>query len=450
MKKIYLASDSKARRKLLSIFGLKFTVLPSRIAEKTPSARRSFEATVKANALAKAEAVAAKVKCGAVIGADTIVVMGKKVYGKPRDMEHARRMLKSLSGKPQWIYTGLALVDTESGRRLVECEKTKIYMDKLSGREIDAYFSSVSPLDKAGSFDIQGKGAFFIRRIEGCFYSVVGLPVRRLYRMFLKMGIRVFLLACVLIIPCLALSGCVTREYNIVTGKEEMYFYSDEKEVAMGKSIAQEVEKKIKLVDDPLLQKRVQDIGAKIAAVCDRKDIAYTFKVIDDKEVNAVSLPGGFVYVNKGLIDRITSDDELAGVLGHEVGHITARHSIKKLQSVWGYTLVRLASIFAAGNAGVQNASDLAFTELSLGYSRQDELLADQLAARYAARAGYNPKAMLSFLNKLEQIERLKPISPPVYWKTHPNTPDRIRVVKQEMGEPMNFKDFINIEEQQR
>jgi MAF protein len=449
MKKIYLASDSKARRKLLSLFGLRFTVVPSRIAEKRPSRTLSFDETVKANALAKAEAVAARVSGGMVIGADTIVVMGRKVFGKPADMAAARRMLKALSGKPQWIYTGLALLDKGSGRRLVECERTKIYMDTLSDREIEAYFSRVSPLDKAGSFDIQGKGAFFIRRIEGCFYSVVGLPVRRLYRMFLKMGVRVFMLAFALAAPLFA-SGCVSHEYNIVTKQEETYFYSDEKEVEMGRAISKEVEKRYKLVDDPLMQKRVDDIGQKIAAVCDRKDIRYYFKVIDDKEVNAVSLPGGYVYVNKGLMDKVSNDDELAGVLAHEVGHITARHSVKKLQAVWGYSFLRIAAAVLARNGDVQNASDMAFTELVMGYGRQDELLADELAARYSKRAGYDPRGMLAFLKKLDQVQKSKPIAPPSYLRTHPFTPDRIRIVKQEIGEPADFKDFINIEEEKR
>lgn len=450
MKKIYLASDSKARRKLFSFFGLRFTVMASRVEEKKPSAKRSFEAAVKANALAKAEAVAAKVKHGVVIGADTLVAAGDKVYGKPRDMADARRMLKALSGKAQWIYTGLALVDAESGRHIVECEKTKIYMDRLSDSEIEAYFRRVSPLDKAGSFDIQGKGAFFIRRIEGCFYSVVGLPLRRLYRMFGAMGIRVLMLAFAVLVPCMTLPGCVTREYNVVTGQQETFFYSDDREVGMGRSLSRQFEKHYKLAEDPLVQKRVADIGARIAAVCDRRDIVYTFKVLAEKEVNAVSLPGGYVYVNQGLIEKVANDDELACVLAHEVGHITARHSVKKLQAVWGYSFLRIAAAVAAANVDMQNASDLAFSELLQGYGRQDELLADRLAARYAKRAGYDPKAMISFLQKLEEVERKAPIRPKSYTKTHPNNLDRIRVVKIEVGESMNFKDYINIEEEQR
>jgi predicted Zn-dependent protease len=267
--------------------------------------------------------------------------------------------------------------------------------------------------------------------------------------MFLKMGVRVFAAAFCLIVPCLMLSGCVTHEYSVVTGKQETYFYSDESEVNLGRSVAKQVEKRYKLANDPLMQERVRVIGAKIAAVCDRRDIAYTFKVIAEKEVNAVSLPGGYIFVNQGLMEKITTDDELAGVLAHEVGHVTARHSVKKLQAVWGYSFLRIVSAVIAPNADVQNASDMAFTELSLGYSRKDELLADTLAARYMKRAGYDPHGMIGFLQKLDQVEKKRPIAPMNYAKTHPGNPDRIRVVKQEMGQAMDFRDFINIEEKE-
>jgi len=447
MRKIYLASDSKARGKLLNISGLKFKVLPSRFKEERKTGL-SYAALVKRNALEKAKEVAKKTGGGIIIGADTIVVQDKKIFGKPKDLKSARRMLKKLSRKPQWVYTGIAIIDADRNKTAVDYEKTKIYMDKLSDTEIENYFSCVSPLDKAGSFDIQGKGAFFIRRIEGCFYNVVGLPLSKLYRMFKKLGIRVFIiLFCLFPFSfCLFLSGCST-EYSIVTGKEETFYYSTDKEVQMGESISREVEKKYKLVDDPLVQKRVEEVGKKIVGVCDRKDIDYHFKVLDDEEVNAVSLPGGFVYVNKGLIDKIANDDELAGVLAHEVGHIVARHSIKKLQAIMGYSIFRILTAAIPQTGQVGDAADFAFTELILGYSREDELLADQLATRYAKLAGYDPHGIITFLEKLQEINRRKPLQPKTYFKTHPYVPDRVRIVKQELGEKIDFADYINIEE---
>ncbi len=449
MRTIYLASGSKARKKLLESIGLKFKIIRSQVKEIRKSSVLTYPGLVQENALKKAEAAAKKVKSGIIIAADTIVVENNRISGKPKNLKEARKMLKRLANEPQWVYTGLAVIDKDKKNRKVSYEKTKVFLDKLTDEEIKTYFSRVSPLDKAGSFDIQGRGALFIRRIEGCFYNVVGLPLRKLYQIFKEMNIKIFNF--LLVSWCLGVlvsftGGCST-EYNIVTGKQESFYYSTDKEVQMGKSISSSLEEELKLADDPLLQKRVEDIGKKIVLVSDRRDIDYHFKVLDDEEVNAVSLPGGFVYVNKGLVDKVANDDELAAVLAHEVGHIVARHSIKKLQGVMSYSFLRLLTIPLNDGGKVGTAADLAVTELLLGFSREDELLADQLSARYAKLAGYSPKAMISFLEKLEDINRRKPLRPKNYLKTHPYVPDRIRVVKEEVGEKIGFSDYINVEQ---
>jgi MAF protein len=447
--KIYLASKSKARSELLKSLGLKFKVIPVKVEEKGRRGGAGFAGLVKYNALKKAKAAAAKIKDGLIIGADTISVQEGKIFGKPANLKEARSMLKRFGRAAQWVYTGVALIDKKRGVCLTDYEKTKVYMDRLSDSDISGYFRKVSPVDKAGSFDIQGRGAFFVRRIEGDFYNVVGLPLRKLFLMLGKLDVKLFvfsLSAIYYLLSTVFISGCST-EYNIVTGQEESYYYSTDKEVQMGESIVKQVEQEYKLDGDPLVQKRVRDIGQKVAAVSDRKEIKYYFNVLDDDEVNAVALPGGFVYVNKGLVDRVDNDDELAAVLAHEVGHIVARHSIKKLQAAQGYSLLRvlIAASPAAGEAG--SAADAAFTELILGYGREDELLADQLGARYAKLAGYNPRAMIDFLDKLQKINRRQPLRPRSYYKTHPYVPDRVRVVKQELGEKITFDDYINIEQ---
>lgn len=238
------------------------------------------------------------------------------------------------------------------------------------------------------------------------------------------------------------LCGCAS-EYNLATGREESLLYSTDKEINLGRSIAKQVEAKYRLVEDPSVQEKVDRIGQKIAAVCDRKGLVYYFKALDEKEVNAVSLPGGFVYLYKGLID-IATDDELAGVIAHEVAHIVARHSIKKLQASMGYMLARIITGQATGSSDAVYGADLAFSEVMLGYSREDELLADKVGVRYTERAGFKPHAMLSFLGKLKEVKRKEPLAPLSYGRTHPYIADRISVVKQELGENISFTDYIN------
>jgi septum formation protein len=440
--KIYLASQSKARKKLLERFGLKFKVIPSSAQEKKSRGKLSFVELVKHNAQLKAKDVASKVKEGLIIAADTICVQDGKIFGKPKNIKDARGMLKKLSSKPQWLYSGLAVIKKDNGQEqlCLDYEKTKVYMDKLTDRQINNYFKQVTPLDKAGSFDIQGKGAFFIKKVDGCFYNVVGLPLRKLYLIFKKL--KLFSIIFVVLI----INGCST-EYNLVTKQEEKYYYNTDKEVMMGQSVNRQVEKQLKFSNDPLDKKRVEDIGKKIAAVSDRKEIDYYFQVLDDDTVNAVSLPGGYVYVNTGLLEKVSNDDELACILAHEVGHIVARHSIKKLQAMQSYSLLRLLVAVAPGTQEVGTAADIAFNQFLLGYSREDELLADQLGARYAKLAGYDPHGMVTFLTKLQEINRRMPLNERTYYKTHPYVPDRIRVVKQEMGESIDFGDYINIEQ---
>lgn len=439
MPKIYLASQSKQRQKLLKLLGLRFEVVSSKIKEKS-RVKKSIRILVKENALAKAMAVAKNKKSGIVIGADTVAASRSgKIYGKPKNLSEAKQMLKKLAQNPQWVYTGIALVDIDKKKSFTDSEKTKVFMQRLSDKEIDNYFSHVSPLDKAGAFDIQDRGSIFIRRIEGCFYNVVGLPLSKLYRLLKKAGVCVFFLIFVM-----NFMGCAT-EYNVATQQQETLMFGTEKEIQLGEALSKQFEKEYKPVLDVALQERVNSIGQKIAAVCDRRDLAYHFKVVENKEVNALSLPGGFVYINSGLIEKTANDDEIAGVIAHEVGHINAKHSIKKLQAIYGYTLLNILTATTTSPDFSQGVS-LAFLQIFTGYSREDETLADKLGVKYTRKAGFDPKGMVSFLEKLKEIHQKEPLKPFDYWQTHPYISQRIAAVKEAAFGQIEFKDYLNLE----
>jgi len=239
--------------------------------------------------------------------------------------------------------------------------------------------------------------------------------------------------------------GCASY-YNVATGRQETLFYDTTDEIRMGRRISRQLEQQVRPVEDHLLQERVNAIGQSLASVSDRKDLVYFFKALDHESVNAAALPGGYVYVHRGLIEKVKSDDELACVMAHELGHIAARHQVKRLQAGLGYSLLQALAIGTKVDPKVIQGAEVAAGQLFLAYSRQDELEADRLGVRYAARAGYDPKAMISFLKTLEELERKKPAGRG-YLRTHPYVADRIRVVREEIEGKMEFKDYINIQE---
>lgn len=183
---IILASASPRRQELLRQIGCEFCVVSSCAAEDNRS-EVPPDRLVVCNALAKAQAVA-KERCGAVVlGADTIVFMEGRVYGKPSDEEDARRMLRSLSGKAHVVYTGIALV--RDGEYCTDVEKTTVKFGVLTEAEIVRYVNTGETMDKAGAYAIQGLASVFIEGIEGCYTNVVGLPLYRLTRLAEKAGI---------------------------------------------------------------------------------------------------------------------------------------------------------------------------------------------------------------------------------------------------------------------
>lgn len=253
----------------------------------------------------------------------------------------------------------------------------------------------------------------------------------------------------VLLLTLITLQGCITSEYNLATKQEEYYLISTDKEIRMGEAVAEKIEEAFIVVPDVDINERVESILDDIVAVCDRRDIVYFIKVIEDEEVpdvlNAVSLPGGYIYIFKGVLDAAESDDELAGVIAHEVAHITTRHGVKRTQGAYAALALQVASTQANGSvaAGVNLALNSLFSE----YSQQDEFEADRLSIKYMRKAGYDPSQMIVFLKRLEQDKAHAKIRMFSYWKTHPFITKRISAANQEISGKLEFEDYLNLTE---
>lgn len=192
MKKIYLASASPRRVELLKVLGLPFEQVISKVPE-TAYLETNPAALAETLALAKARAVAGKEGRGLVIGADTIVVYQGEILGKPRDRNDAVQMLTLLSGGTHLVISGVALVDAEGGRELVNHEITRVTFRDLSPEEIGCYADTGEPMDKAGAYGIQGIGGILVKEIHGCYNNVVGLPLTLLVELLKEMGFDVWM-----------------------------------------------------------------------------------------------------------------------------------------------------------------------------------------------------------------------------------------------------------------
>jgi len=188
MKKLFLASASPRRKELLELIGLDFEVVPSDY-EEDLNLKNNPSETVRNLALGKARNVAKKVKEGIVIGSDTVVVLKGKILGKPKSKEEAKEILGNISDRELEVYSGVALVEAEADRFLTDCVVSKVKIKKLSKEEIENYVATGEPLDKAGAFGIQGRGALIVEKIEGDYFNIVGLPLFKLSEMLKTFGI---------------------------------------------------------------------------------------------------------------------------------------------------------------------------------------------------------------------------------------------------------------------
>lgn len=209
-------------------------------------------------------------------------------------------------------------------------------------------------------------------------------------------------------------------------GKRSLILIPTSTEIEIGREVSSEVESTEKLHENQRVQNFVNNVGQKIAEVCDRKDIKYTFEVIDSEQVNAFACPGGFIYIYSGLIKIMDNEAQLAVVLAHEVGHVVARHSVKRLQTVYGYSIlmdVLLGDKMSEVALQMINAATFLILQ---GYGRDNEFEADNYGILYAYKASYNPKAMIQIFNKLKEVEGNPPSVFEQLLASHPPTQDRI------------------------
>lgn len=229
------------------------------------------------------------------------------------------------------------------------------------------------------------------------------------------------------LIPALLLAACAT---NPVTGKRELSFVSESQEIAMGRQSVEQTRQETGFVDDSALTRYVAAVGMSMAKASERPGLPWEFHVVDDASINAFAAPGGFIFITRGILAVLNSEAEMAGVLGHEIGHVTAKHSVHQISQQQLFTGIFLAGAIAkpdlaqgvAGQA-VQAGAGLLF----LSYSRDDERQADQLGHRYMLHDGYDPREMPKTFKTLQRVSggseggRL-----PGFLSTHPDPGDRV------------------------
>ncbi|NLE65438.1 MAG: M48 family metalloprotease [Elusimicrobia bacterium] len=252
----------------------------------------------------------------------------------------------------------------------------------------------------------------------------------------------------------LCLSSCsgLSTSFNPATSSQETTIYSTDREVAIGAAVAREIEEGFVVVEDVPENERLGGVLGKLVPVVGRRDLVHVAKVIDPKEkdkkpgedvVNAVSLPGGYVYVFLDLMRHVKEDDQLAAVVAHELAHVVARHSIKRLQASYANIVAVVSAMQVDGRlaGGINAATNAMFFQ----YSQADELEADALGVKYLKAAGYDPGAMVRMLETLREYDRKQPIRPKYYGRTHPYVHQRIAAANQVITGEMSYRDWVRM-----
>jgi predicted Zn-dependent protease len=212
-------------------------------------------------------------------------------------------------------------------------------------------------------------------------------------------------------------------------------FTSLEKEIALGRELAAEIERQVRLVDDPVISEYVNRVGQNIVRNSDAQ-VPFTFKVVEDDSINAFALPGGFVFVNTGILLRADEEAEVAGVLAHEIAHVTARHGTENSTKSQIINIASIPLIFLGGviGFGIRQAAGLIIPMQYMSFSRGAEEEADYLGIQYAYKTGYDPGAAVTFFEKIQALETAKPGTISSLFASHPPTENRIEKTQENIG----------------
>ncbi|MCH8845443.1 MAG: M48 family metalloprotease [Proteobacteria bacterium] len=242
----------------------------------------------------------------------------------------------------------------------------------------------------------------------------------------------------ILLLTFISINGCAV---NPVTGKQDLVLMSEQSEIALGRKTNKEVLQQYIVYDNPELQAYVNEVGQKLAMNSHRNNLIYRFTVLDSKDVNAFALPGGYIFITRGLMAYLNSEAELAAVLGHEIGHVTARHSVRQYSAAQLTGIgTALASIFIPGmNQASNQLMQVMGTAFLRGYGREHELEADKLGAEYVARTNYDTESMLDVIRVLKNQETFETQraksegrEPRIYhglFSTHPDHDTRLQEI---------------------
>jgi predicted Zn-dependent protease len=239
-----------------------------------------------------------------------------------------------------------------------------------------------------------------------------------------------------LVVLLIVLAGCAT---NPVTGKKELSFMSEAEEIRIGQEMDVEVRREMGVYDDPGLQEYVESIGLRLARSSERPHLPWQFAIVDVPAVNAFALPGGYIYLTRGIMSYLDDEAELAGVLGHEIGHVTARHAAQQYTRAATASIgLTIGSIFFPGMRPFGSLAETGLGILFLKYGRGDELQADRLGARYAVTNAWDPAGVPALLTTLQRIEEMSDRRGIPNWaSTHPHPEDRVERVQPVVAELM-------------